>query len=639
MPGIWNVNNVYTNNTKKVSSKLTFEVGERFTGRVVSKGQGKDITIRLADGWQFIAEVDENVNLDDLKLMKFEVDDFQNGKLKLKLVKGESNKSQTTDEVFQEVIDKEGLSSEDIKILEKMLKHNMPLTRENINKVKGLIEFNENIKSNSDEIDSFIQNYLESKGIDSSTPKGLLIKQNLSEFFKAFKNMSSEEIILFLENNIDFSAENIESFNKLFKGDMSIEKSLAELLSKLEVPDSKLDKLQNKDVIVDSTKIDNTNVDKEINNKTEKNNNINSLISKLYDSNDNSKNKVSMLSLLKSISGENKEIFNYSLKEIVDSRAESLSTKDFNELSSLVSKLDDDDVINLLKTSLEKNELSLENIKENGLKSLEKNGKEILEQALSSGLEKDIKLTDKEFERLNNLIKYKIQLDDNGKVKMSKVGPEKLETLPINKDTSLPLVKSELNNDIKLKDSTIFSNKDVVKEDMLNKINGIRDVVKDIIRNIENKNIGYEKAMEFIKNNISDFKVFNSISNEYYYLNVPVNVNAQEYPCKLVIKDNRKDGKKLDKTNAKMIVTVKTINLGEVDGYLTLRNNNMDIVLKCYNEYVSTLNNNKNKLIDGLKTLGLNSTVKVSLKEENMNLVNCGEFFNDLSISSIDIKV
>ncbi|MBW6410819.1 flagellar hook-length control protein FliK [Clostridium weizhouense] len=635
MPGIWNVNNAYTNNTKKISSKLTFEVGERFTGRVVSKGQGKDITIRLADGWQFIAELDENVNLDDLKLMKFEVDDFQNGKLKLKLVKGETNKSQTTDEVFQEIIDKEGLSSEDVKILEKMLKHNMPLTRENINKVKGLIEFNENIKLNPDEIDSFIQNYLESKGIDVSTSKGLLIKQNLTEFFKAFKNMSSEEIILFLENNIDFSGENIESFNKLFKSDISMEKSLTELLSKLEIQDNKLDEIQSKEVIVNKTNIEN----KELNNKAEKNNNINSLISKLYDSNDNSKNKVSMLSLLKSISGENKEIFNYSLRDVVDSRAESLSTKDFNELSALVSKLDDDDVMNLLKISLEENGLSLEDLKKDGLKSLDKNGKEILEQALSKGLEKDIKLTDKEFERFNNLIKYKIQLDNNEKVQTSNLEINKLETSQINKETQLPLVKTEIKNDLNLKDTMILSNKDLIKEDMINKINEIKDVVKDIIRNIENKNIGYEKAMEFIKNNISDFKVFNSISNEYYYLNFPVSVNAQEYPCKLVIKDNRKDGKKLDKTNAKMIVTVKTINLGEIDGYLTLRDNNIDVVLKCYNEHVLTLNNNKNKLIDGLRTLGLNSTVKVSLKEENMNLVNCGEFFNDLSISNIDIKV
>ena len=129
MPGIWNINNGYNVNTKKVSSKLTFEVGEHFTGRVVAKGDGKDVTIKLADGWQFIAELEGNVDLDDIKLVKFQVDGFQNGKLNLKLVQGTTDEETIGDENFQEVIEKEGLSKEDIDILKKMVKHNISLTK------------------------------------------------------------------------------------------------------------------------------------------------------------------------------------------------------------------------------------------------------------------------------------------------------------------------------------------------------------------------------------------------------------------------------------------------------------------------------------------------------------------------------
>ena len=125
MPGIYNVNNGYNINTKKVSSKLTFEVGERFTGRVVSKGDGKDVTIKLSDGWQFTAELDGNVDLDDIKLVKFQVDGFENGKLNLKVVQGTADEETIGDENFQEVIEKEGLSKEDIDILKKMVKHNI----------------------------------------------------------------------------------------------------------------------------------------------------------------------------------------------------------------------------------------------------------------------------------------------------------------------------------------------------------------------------------------------------------------------------------------------------------------------------------------------------------------------------------
>ncbi|MFQ9617435.1 MAG: flagellar hook-length control protein FliK, partial [Clostridium butyricum] len=126
MPGIWNINNGYNMNTRKVSSKLTFEVGEKFTGRIVDKGDGKDVTIKLSDGWQFIAELDGKVNLDDIKLVKFQVDGFENGKLKLKLVKGDTSNNNVDegDENFQEVVEKEGLSKEDVELLKKMVKHN-----------------------------------------------------------------------------------------------------------------------------------------------------------------------------------------------------------------------------------------------------------------------------------------------------------------------------------------------------------------------------------------------------------------------------------------------------------------------------------------------------------------------------------
>ena len=237
MPGIWNVNNGYNVNTK-VSSKLTFEVGERFTGRVVAKGDGKDVTIKLSDGWQFTAELDGNVNLDDIKLVKFQVDGFENGKLKLKLAQGTAEEETIGDENFQEVIEKEGLSKEDIDILKKMVKHNIPLTRENINEIKGLIQFNEKMASNPKEIDAFIQTYLQSKDIPANSEEGQAVKEMLTKFLGEFKNMKSDDILAFVENKLDFSEENINSFNKLFKGDSSIEQILTKIsdsLNSLEV--------------------------------------------------------------------------------------------------------------------------------------------------------------------------------------------------------------------------------------------------------------------------------------------------------------------------------------------------------------------------------------------------------------------
>ncbi|NFO73084.1 flagellar hook-length control protein FliK [Clostridium botulinum] len=627
MPGIWNVNNVYNNsNTRKFSSKLTFSVGEKFSGRIVSKGEGKDVTIRLSDGWQFIAELDGNINLDDLKLLNFQVEDFKDGKLKLKLIPNEQKGEEVSNEVFKEVIDKEGLSKEDINILEKMIKHNISLTKDNINKIKGLIQFNENINLSSDNIDDFIQNYLQSKGIDINTPKGELIKQNLVEFFSNFKNMSSDEILLFLENNIEFSTENIKSFNELFNGDLSIEKLLYKLSQELDNSQSNLKDIQNKEIITDKEYLNKEN----INNEFLKNNNKNSLISKIYDSNDVSKNKVSVVSLLKSIAGDKERILNDYLNDIINSRAENLTTKEFNRLISLTSKFEDSDIVNLIKNQLSTKGLSDETIKSNGLDSKVIDGKNLLENTLGKILNKEVNLTNEEFKRFNDLIKYKLQTNINEQ-------DVKPEAIKIDKSQNSQL-KSDINN-LYSKDIENFSNKDLIKQEMVNKFNEVKNIVKDIINNIDNKAVGYEKVMEMIKGNIGEFKVFNSISEQYYYLNFQVPVNAEEYPCKLIIKDNRKGGKKIDKTNVKMVVNVKTIHLGDVDGYLTLKDNRIDINLKCDNKYVDIISKNKNKLKSGLETLGLVTEVSVSLREEPINLVTCGKFFNDLSISNIDIKV
>ena len=184
-----------------------------------------------------------------------------------------------------------------------------------------------------------------------------------------------------------------------------------------------------------------------------------------------------------------------------------------------------------------------------------------------------------------------------------------------------------------------LDNKEAIKAEMKDKIDNIRDIVKNLINQTELKEAGYEKIMNLVKANINDIKVFNSISDEYYYLNIPITADSKEYPCKLIIKDNRKDGKKIDSTNAKMVVSVKTINLGEVDGYLTMRENKIDVKLKCESDFTSVLNHNKSKLADGLSSLGLFVNVSVSAKDKPVDLVSCRNFFNDLTISTIDIKV
>ena len=629
MPGIYNINNGYNVNTKKVSSKLTFEVGEKFTGRVVSKGDGKDVTIKLADGWQFIAELEGNVDLDDIKLVKFQVAGFENGKLNLKLVQGNGNEETIGDENFQDVIEKEGLSKDDIDILKKMVKHNIPLTKENINQIKGLIQFNEKMASNPKEIDSFIQTYLQSKDIPVDSEQGQAVKQLLTKFLGEFKKMTSEDILAFIENKLEFSEENITSFNKLFKGDSSIEqilKKISNSLNSLDISDA-----------ISADNIETVLNNKLINKEPESTKNT-TLASKAYNENDPLTKKINILDVLKTLAGsENSEL------DMVQKNAgkESNNAEKANLSAALSKTLDDPEAVKLIKDTIG-NSLTISDAPKTQAESLiEATNKTKLEGILSNIEGKEVKITDSEFKAFKELLNNKIAgkeivqenvFNDKNSIQPKEVSANAVKEIVTGKDS---LGKLNIQN----LGIGSLDNKEAIKAEMKNNIDNIRDIVKNLIAQTDSKDAGYEKIMNLVKANISEIKVFNSISDEYYYLNIPITAENTEYPCKLIIKDNRKDGKKIDSTNAKMVVSVKTINLGEVDGYVTMRENKIDVKLKCESDFTSVLNHNKSKLADGLASLGLFVNVSVSAKEKPVDLVSCRNFFNDLTISTIDIKV
>lgn len=636
MPGIWNVNNGYNSNTRKISSKLTFETGEKFTGRIVDKGEGKDVVIKLADGWQFIAEVEGKVNLDDIKLVKFQVEGFDNGKLKLKIVQGNSSKEnlEDGDENYQEIIEKEGLSKEDVELLKKMVKHNFSLTKENINEIKSILQFSKKINSEPEELNRFIEKYIVSKGIEVDSEQGIAMKEVLTKFVSEFKNMSTDDILTFLENNIDFTKENIESFNKLFKGDSSIEKILISIKDKLS---------DEFNIKADGKEIDiNLNEQKNLEETIQPNSFDKAAFEKAYAGN-SANNKINVVDILKTLAGDESTVSNSMESKVTVPENDSILDK------TILNKLNQENVSSEIREIVRDTNAN-ENIqKTQGAILLESTNKARVEDILSKSLEKDIRLTDAEYKRVveivqnreeNNINSTNEDLNKSDNVQQFQNNNDNFATekQPITFNNTESDKFSINNSIVKEFSDTRESIKDITAE-MKSKIDDVRDIVKSLISNTSADNSVSHKVIDIIKDNINDIKVFNTISNEYYCLNFDIPAQLREYPCKLLIKDNRKEGKKIDKTNTKMVLTINTSNLGEIDGYLTMRDKKIDVNLKCDDRYTIVLDNHKKELIDGLATLGLYVTVKVSAKENNADIVTVREFFNDLTISSIDTKV
>ena len=622
MPAIWNVNSSYNVNNKKYSSKLTFEVGEKFSGRIISKGEGNEVTVKLADGWQFSATIDGNIESEENIPLQLQVEGYEEGKLKLKIIKKEVWTNNSSNDSLSEVIDKEGLGKVDVDILKKMVKYNMPLTRENITFVKSLLQFNTKINIDNSEIDNFILKYIDSKGISGESEQGKQIINTLKEFFINFKNMKPEEILFFLENNIKLTSENIESFKKLFSSNGSTVKEFFDNIRN-DFAGIGVEMKELEDNILNS-KIGENHLDNSLKNFSEEINKdklgYNSLASKLYDSNDMSKAKVSMLAVLKSMTGGDDNLLRELIKDILIGKKEQFTTNEYNTALAKINNLSDEEFINIVKDVLGKN------------RELKEISKDTVNIVLRSLLGKDIEVGEAELRKIQDVIEYKFQKFELN----NELGKEdKL----IGNNIANNIITTLEQEVIIEENKKIVSANELIKNDINKKIDGIKDIIKELLIASKGEGEGANKVIQLLKNNISEFKMFNTISNEYYYLDVPINREMSEYPCKLIIKDNRKDGKKIDKTDVKIVVTVKTINLGVVDGFLSVKDKSLDVDLKCDKNYMKVLELSKSKLSNDLQKLGFNINIKVSMKEEEISLASCREFFNDKAMNGIDIKV
>lgn len=616
MPTIFNIGNSYNINNKKISSKLTFESGERFSGRVVRKDGNDSVIIKLRDGWEFNAEIEDEIS-DFNGVQRFEVIGFEDGKLKLKLLSKNIENNNKENSIISNILLKNGLGEEDTDLIKDMLKFNIPISKESIKEIKGLINFLNRLSINSNEGKEFISKFLASKGLDENSIEGQNIKTLLNNFFDDYKNMTKEDVLLFYENNIDFNSENIKAYNNIFNGENKLFSNINDLQNIFN--DEALNKELNREINEEDSNVlkykDINNSLKEDYKSNEKN--IESKIaSNSYQKLDGS-SKINLLSILKSISGYEEEYLNTALKDILLNNKEKFNNMEFDKAFSIIENTSSKEFINDIKKDLSNYSLD----KKNNLKF----NKNDIENLLLNKLGKVIELNEKEFIKIKdiiNLASKDIEIKDNNEKSIS----AEINNI-LNKEIEDRYIENKLNMDIKENIKDIGSIKKEVLKDVINLINDLKEEVlpKDIAN--------------FLKNNINEIKLFNKLSLEYYYADIPININERDYPCKIIIKDKRKDNKRIDGSNVKMIITIDTSNLGIIDGYIRVLDKKLDIELKCEEKYTKLIEENKEILNLNIKRLGFLVNINISKKEKEVSLSNCREFFNEEFGVSLDRKV
>ncbi|WP_338432978.1 hypothetical protein [Clostridium tyrobutyricum] len=594
MAGIWNVNSVYNVNNKKISTKLSFDIGEKFSAKVVKTEDGSgNILLKRSDGWQFPASVENSEKISENEMMKFEVSGFEDGKIKLKVVNEEIGNQNPSKDAIELFIKEKfmNLTEKDYGVIREMLIHNIPLTKDNISNIKTLLDFMNKIQSNPEEKSDFIEKYLASKNISLESSEGKFIIENLKIFFEQLSTLSDKDVLTFIENNIDLNSENIKSFNNIFKNDSSIYREIENLSQKL-----------NMTVVENNMDLNSggTNV-------------INQIIG-------NTKDKQEIISILTNDPGQRKQLIEdyLSLKNIPEDSAKGkfitsnlskltdrelitfvknnvgLNSRDTNVINQIISDTKDKQkVINILakdpiqRENLIKEYLSVQNIPENSAKgqsiisNLSKLNDEELITFIKNNIDLNTKLGNtKDIEKIINELKNNPQerenfiskyLSDNdialesdkGKLVVSSYrnllnGIDGTVDENIEK---LNIIKDILNNiELKNKSQTaiqgsINNTENIIKDQINSKTQEMINIIKNMISDgklpIANKN-------SIINSVINDFKIFNTVSNSYYYMDVPLKIQNNDYNFKMMIRDERKKGKKIDTTNVKIATSIST---------------------------------------------------------------------------------
>ncbi|WP_368489610.1 hypothetical protein [Clostridium sp. BJN0013] len=542
-------------NNKQISAKLSFEIGEKFSAKVLNLNKYTgEILLKLLDGWKFSAQIDNPENIVENKLIRLQVEGFENEKLKLKIVTAEEERQNQSKDSIKLFIKENSLNlnSEDYDIIEKMVKSEIPLTKENISDIKTMIDFINKIKENPTEEDTFIKNYLLSKNVESDSQKGNFIKDTLKNFFSELKNISKEDLFILLENNIELNEDNIKSFNKVFKQEGTIYNEVKYLGDIL-----KADELTYKS-------IENTE---------------NAKKSGIY--------KKQQDNIVGNLNTDGKVTYADGEKSNTDLRP-SIMTENIdkpNEFSDEIKSINGED------KSQTKNNQSLD---------INKNisPKDIQEEEIKG--------------KLDNILNY--------------FEKEKGTTSRTSKDLNV-----------------IAGNMDEMVNHIKEQINMKTDEMKDIIRtfleqNNDSENKFSKNIISQLNSSVNDFKLFNTISNSYYYMDLPINLNDMDYQCKLMIKDDRKKGKKIDATNVKIITSISTENMGIVDAYLTVNNINMNIDIKCNKEWISFMKQGYKTILESLSNIGYNIDIAFHEKKEEMNISTCREFFDDNDIGMLNTR-
>lgn len=181
----------------------------------------------------------------------------------------------------------------------------------------------------------------------------------------------------------------------------------------------------------------------------------------------------------------------------------------------------------------------------------------------------------------------------------------------------------------------IKSNKENIKESIDLQSKDIKDLVKSLLK----ENVDVDKVVTAFKEQFATIKVFNNLSKDMYILDVPVKVQEDTYDCKLIVKDERGKGKKIDSSNVRLFASVATINMGDVDAVISVLDKNINVNLKIKKEFISVIEGSKSILVEKLRGIGYSPVINVTERTEKVDVSSVIDLLEEEYSKGLNVRV
>ncbi|AWZ47793.1 hypothetical protein C3495_02550 [Clostridiaceae bacterium 14S0207] len=624
---------------KKLQSKISFNIGEKFTAKVSEMDQESgEATLKLNNGWVIKGKIKNPSEFMEGKALKLEVKDFVDDELQLTVVKEEGNKE--IEGSLQKVLKAVNLepTKENLALLEKMLKHDITLSKDNIFDVKNLLDLKERLLQGSDEQDKLIKLILDKNNVLESSPEGKFISDTLKEFFETLKNTSDDLLISLKENNLDICKENIDSLKLIEKGEGVIFKDLENITASLEKVISEEGKLSNSLDETLGNKNIGGNLDFNIGEEVSFQNIFNSQedvdISDFINKIQQNIEKNSSDHIYKNIGNVNKEVVQEGNSNIFKENDKIEVNTEENNIT--FSNKEESNILNKeYINGIEENFLNKDEI-ENSIKDFLKDITE-KENTVEPKVTQD-KQSIKDTDSMRNLSGLSKILEGDNSIKDTII-----KELDLEKEFNLSdSIKNTNLKDLDLSDDVkkIITSSEKIKNEIENKISELKRLINKVVE-LDSKidKISERAILQELRTPINNVKIFNSLTNQYYYLDTPLKLMEKEFPFKLIIKNQNKEKKKFDSKCIKIFASVKTLNMGSIDNYINVNNESMEVKISCNKEFMKILNKHKDRLIKTLNGIGYYSNVIIEEKKEEVTIVNSAKFFEDQSFMAINTLI